>query len=116
LRGECGNERGQLGTERERRKKRRGRWLAGSMGRREKGWGEDREGEGKEGREGGRERQRQTERQRQRESSFLIASQVCTWLLLGNCWAEPRRNSNTHTPPFPQINLPYNRSIAWCDF
>ena len=48
--------------------------------------------------------QEQVERQRRGEgrrgkrerpsSPFIIASQAHIWLLLGNCWAEPRRNSN----------------------
>jgi hypothetical protein len=41
--------------------------------------------------------QREAERgikERQRGNSPFIASQAPTWVLLGNCWAELRRNAN----------------------
>lgn len=49
------------------------------------------------GREGEREGERKTDRQRHKKDgeSFLSTSQAHTWLLLGNCWAEPRGNANT---------------------
>jgi hypothetical protein len=45
---------------------------------------------------GQRGRERETrERGRERPNSPVIASQADTWLLLGNCWAEPKRKANT---------------------
>ena len=37
-------------------------------------------------------------RESQTPTSPFIASQAPTWLLLGNCWAEPRRNAKSVRP------------------
>lgn len=34
------------------------------------------------------------------EVVFFIASQARTWLLLDNCWVEPRKNAYMLPPPF----------------
>jgi len=83
LRRECGKERGQRGTEGKRLEER------GDRGEQ----GERKSPQREKGRGRGRERGRGTERERGQTSPF-IASQAHTWLLLGNCWVEPRRNAN----------------------
>jgi hypothetical protein len=46
----------------------------------------------------GRERGREGERERERESMLKFEHfymiWACAWLLLGNCWAEPKGNAN----------------------
>jgi hypothetical protein len=46
-----------------------------------------------------RDRERDRERERERENTStntpLTANQAYIWLLLGNCWAEPRINANS---------------------
>ena len=49
----------------------------------------------------GRREAREQESKRGTPNSPFTASQAPTWLLLGNCWAEPRRNDNTLSPGWP---------------
>ena len=116
--GSRGRERKGTEKDKKREERKKGRGWPGTHERRGGEEGEERRGEG----------------ERERPNSPFIASQAPTWLLLGNCWAEPRgkakgqegslslrpawstervpRQLRLHTETLSPFNLPQSTYVA----
>ena len=106
--------RGQRRTEREKRGGERKREEAfqehaEGVGERERERERERENREREEEKGGRGREKGEEEEEQEgergQTILFIASQASTWLLLGNCRAEPRRKANNSHWPFLSLCL-----------